>query len=395
MKHILKLLCIICMLAACHKDNPEPTPQPDPQPNGDIYITDSVRYEADHMTAYNYVYPSTDPDGQPVTLSATITLGDDVKQSRSAMGIILYNHFSIFRADQCPSRGELSIQKTLANSPLITVSPDYYGFGVSEAEHQAYCISAINAQACVDALLAAEELLSQMRYTWNDNIFNVGYSQGGQTAMGVTRLVAQRYPNVNFRCTLAGAGPYDIATTYQLMMQDTIIDQPSNTISVLLAYNEFYRLGMTPPQMFLEPVLSHIDEWFFSKQYTRQQIDALVGSNTPTNYLSPSLIDLSSDLALLLAQAFEGDNLCHGWTPRSDEPIYLFHNTQDNIVSPVNTVNLYRHLTTAGATQVTLDTAAYGSSSAINGHDTGAIYFILNAVNAISDMLGIDPWSLT
>ncbi len=391
MKHTLELLCLACLLlAACHKDNPEPDPQP--QPDEAIHITDSVRYATEHLTAYNYVYPSTDPDGQPITLSATITVGDDVKQSKSALGIILYNHYSIFRADQCPSRGELTIQQTLARSPLITVSPDYYGFGSSEAMHQAYCISAINAQACVDALLAAKELLVRMGYTWSDNLFNVGYSQGGQTTMGVTRLVAQRYPDIRITCTMAGAGPYDIATTYLLMMQDTVIDQPSNTISVLLAYNEFAKLGIHPSQMFLEPVASHIDDWFLSKQYTRQQIDNLVGSNTPTDYLSPSLIDLSSDLSLQLAQAFESDNLCKDWTPRSDEPIYLFHNTQDNIVSPENTTNLYRHLIAAGATQVTLDTAAYGSSASLNGHDTGALYFVIKAINTMCDMLGIEPW---
>ena len=394
MKKCLIPLALIAslLLAACHKDNPEPQPQPVPEPEGAIHITDSALYAAEHLTAYNYVYPSTGPDGQPVTLSATITVGDEVKQSKSALGIILYNHFSIFRADQCPSRGELSIQKTLASSPLITVSPDYYGFGSSEAMHQAYCISAVNAQACVDALLAAKELLTKMGYTWDDNLFNVGYSQGGQTTMGVTRLVAQRYPDIRITCTLAGAGPYDLTTTYRTMMQDTVIDQPSNTISVLLAYNEFAELGMQPSQMFLEPVASHIDEWFYSKQYTRQQIDALVGSDSPTDYLSQDLIDLGSDLALQLAQAFETDNLCKGWTPRSDEPIYLFHNTQDNIVSPENTANLYRHLTAAGAARVTLDTAAYGSSASVNGHDTGAIYFVIKAINTICDMLGIEPW---
>ena len=44
---------------------------------------------------------------------------------------------------------------------------------------------------------------------------------------------------------------------------------------------------------------------------------------------------------------------------------------------------------------MTLDTAAYGSTATINGHDTDAIYFILKAVNTISDMLGIEPWSIS
>lgn len=394
MKHTLKLICLACLLTACHPDNHEPEPGPQPRPTGDVYITDSVRYEAAHMTAYNYVYPSTDPDGQPVTLSATITMGDSIKQAKSAMGLILYNHFSVYRADQCPSRGELSIQKSLARSPLITVSPDHYGFGATESKHQAYCISSVNAQASVDALLAAEVLLADMGYTWSDNLFNVGYSQGGQTAMGVTRLVAQSYPDISFTCTLAGAGPYDIASTYRLMMQDSVGGYPSNIISVLLSYNEFAHLDITHDAMFLEPVLSHIDAWFFSKQYTRQEIDALVGTLLVADYLTPALIDLNSDLSQQLSQAFDADNLCQGWTPRSNEPIYLFHNTQDNIVSPANTVNLYNHLMASGATHVTLDTAAYGTSPVLNGHDTGALIFIVNTTNVLAEMLGIEPWNM-
>lgn len=389
MKHLLKLICLVSLLTACHPDNPEPEPGPQPQPSGDIYITDSVRYEAEHMTAYNYVYPSTDPEGQPVTLSATITLGDVVKQSKTAMGLVLYNHYSIYRADQCPSQGELSIQKSLVHSPLITISADHYGFGVTVSEHQAYCISSVNAQASVDALLAAEKLLASMGYTWDDNLFNVGYSQGGQTAMGVTRLVAQRYPDIKITCTLAGAGPYDIAATYRLMMQDTTGGHPTNVISVLLSYNEYAHLGMEPSQMFLEPVLSHIEEWFYSKQYTRQEIDALIGTGAVAAYIAPALIDLESNLSLQLAQALATDNLCQGWTPRSDEAIYLFHNTQDDIVPLVNTENLYQFLTANGASQVTLDTAAYDSSPTANGHDTGAIFFLIKASNIISNILGI------
>ncbi|MBR6899732.1 MAG: hypothetical protein IKN29_05520 [Bacteroidales bacterium] len=394
MKHLPILVSMVLLLTACHKDTPEPTPQPQPQPVGAIYITDSVRYETEHMTAYNYVYPSTDPDGQPVTLSATITMGDSIKQAKSAMGLILYNHFSVYRADQCPSRGELSIQKSLARSPLITVSPDHYGFGATESKHQAYCISSVNAQASVDALLAAEVLLADMGYTWSDNLFNVGYSQGGQTAMGVTRLVAQSYPDISFTCTLAGAGPYDIASTYRLMMQDSVGGYPSNIISVLLSYNEFAHLDIAHDAMFLEPVLSHIDAWFFSKQYTRQEIDALVGTFLVADYLTPALIDLNSDLSQQLSQAFDADNLCQGWTPRSNEPIYLFHNTQDNIVSPANTVNLYNHLMASGATHVTLDTAAYGTFPVLNGHDTGALIFIVNTTNVLAEMLGIEPWNM-
>ena len=397
MKHHLQTLSFLftvtlfCLLSACTK---EPIPDPPDSHDDDVYITDSVRYAADHMTVYNFVYPSTDPDGNPVTLSGTITLGDSVTRHRPAKGLALYSHFTIYRADQCPTRGELSIQKVMARSPLITISADYYGFGSTESKHQAYCIANANAQSSVDALIAARKLLADMGYQWDDHLFNIGYSQGGQTAMGITRLVAEHYPDIHFDYTFAGAGPYDLPATYSQFLLDTLTSMPSTVISVLLAFNEFSHLDIPYSDLFIEPVLSYIDEWILSKRYTRQEIDALIDAHSMADYLTPAMLDLETDISKRFLAAMETDNLCHGWTPRSNEPIYLFHNTQDITVPPVNTQNLYQFLITHGATNVTLDTADYGSSPILPAHETGAVYFQTYAIQIMADILGIQPWSI-
>ena len=56
----LLAVTLFSLLSGCTKE-----PIPDNH-NDEAYITDSVRYASDHMTAYNFVYPSTDPDGNPV-----------------------------------------------------------------------------------------------------------------------------------------------------------------------------------------------------------------------------------------------------------------------------------------------------------------------------------------
>ena len=263
MKHPIQSLSflltviLLCFLSACTK---EPNPDPTDNPDGEAYITDSVRYATDHMTVYNFVYPSTDPAGNPVMLSGTISLGNSVTRHRPAKGLMLYNHFTVYRADQCPTRGDLSIQKVMARSPLITISPDYYGFGSTESKPQAYCISSINAQSSVDALIAARKLLTALGYSWDNHIFNSGYSQGGQTAMGVVRLVAEHYPDIHFDYTFAGAGTYDIPATYRCFLQDSIAGMPSTVASVLLAYNHFFHLDYPYSDIFIDPLLSHIDD---------------------------------------------------------------------------------------------------------------------------------------
>lgn len=380
-----------CLVAACTKD---PTPSPSDSHDGEAYITDSVRYAADHMTVYNFVYPSTDPYGNPIMLSGTITLGDSVTRGRPAKGLMLYNHFTVYRADQCPTRGDLGIQKVMARSPLITISPDYYGFGSTESKPQAYCISAANAQGSVDALIAARKLLTTLGYSWDDHLFNSGYSQGGQTAMGVVRHVAEHHPDIHFDYTFAGAGSYDIPATYRRFLLDSIAGMPSTVVSVLLAYNHFFHLDYPYSDIFIDPLLSHIDEWILSKQHTRQEIDSMINAHTIADYVTPTMLDLNSDISQRFLSALDQDNLCQGWTPRPNEPIYLFHNTQDITVPAVNTIDLYHYLTTHGAAHVTLDLDDYGGSTALPAHETGAVYFMMHSVQIMSEILGIQPWSI-
>lgn len=380
------LVTVLCFLfVTCKKEDPPVVPE---ETVSEAYIVDTIYYETNNMTAYNFVYPSKDPYGKEIMLSGTITFGEAVKPDVPAAGIILYNHFTVYRADQCPTRGDLAAQGMLANTKLITVSADYYGFGATESKHQAYCISRANAQASVDALLAAQKLLSGLGYTWDDKLFNAGYSQGGQTSIGVLRLVAEQYPDIHFTYTFAGGGPYDIPATYKCFLQDSIVVLPSTTISVLLAYNEFCGINAAYSKLFIEPLLSKIDEWFFSKRYTREELDANLGTLAMTDFFSPDILNIQSELSKRFLEVMEYDNLCKGWTPRSDEPVYLFHNTKDDAVPVVNTENLHRFLIAQGATKVTLDVDDYGSLPNMPPHQFGAVFFIQNALSILREIVG-------
>lgn len=383
----LFLLCTT-LLASCQKNEDNPvTPEPNDMPMTEAYITDSVYYAQNRMMAYNFVYPSTDPYGQPVMLSATITMGNDVSRGENAKGLLLYNHATAFRADQCPSKGDLTIQSMVLDMGLITVSPDYYGFGATEHRHQAYCLSIYNARTCIDALQAAKTLLTEMGYRWDDRIFNAGYSQGGQTTMAVVRLAAEEYPGLDITYTIAGAGPYDLPETYRQFIDASITGTPSTVIGVILAYNEFAHLGATREELFLEPVRSHIDEWFYSKRYTAKEIDGLVGPLAIADYVYPALLDTTSSRFQELVQAFDSDNLCQGWTPRGTERIMLFHSTQDNTVPVANTHRMYDYLTTHGVQDVDLQLHDIGATATTSAHENAVLTFGLLALLKIREII--------
>ena len=203
-----------------------------------------------------------------MTLSGSIIIGDEVEDDgKKAAGMVLYNHFTVFQKDECPSRGEVGVPMVIVGSKMIAVAPDYYGFGVTGDKNQAYCISRANAQASVDALIAARELQKEKGYTWGDLLFNAGYSQGGQTSIGVLRLVAEKYPDIKVTHTIAGGGPYDIGETYRQLVSKEESTMPSTVISSVLSYNEFFKLGIDLADVFLEDVLKGIPEYLLSKNY--------------------------------------------------------------------------------------------------------------------------------
>lgn len=379
------MLLSVSLMVCCTKD--ETPVEPSDLPMATAYISDSTTIG--EMTVYNIVYPSTDPYGNPIMLSGTITFGNSVKSDKQAQGLLIYNHFTVYRADQCPSKGALTEQQYTAGLDLITVSPDYYGFGVTEHHHQAYCLSKVNAQASVDALLATKELLSARGFTWGNLLFNAGYSQGGQTTMGVVRLVAEKYPDLHLTYSFAGAGSYDISETYRQFITATIAGMPSTAVSVLLAYNEFYQVGASREEMFVEPVLSHIDDWILSKRYTREEIDAKIGSLSIDQYVSPLLLDTTTSLSRRFFSIFERDNICKGWDASKSSHIMLFHNTKDITVPVANSVNMYNFLTEGGATDVVLDTANYGGgNNSTPAHEQGALTFMMHAFEKLNSLLG-------
>ena len=315
-----------------------------------------------------------------------------MRSTQHARGLLLYNHYTVYRADQCPSKGELGAQLFMTGSGLITVSADYYGFGVTEDKQQAYCISGANAQTSVDALIAAKALLASHGYHSDDVLFNAGYSQGAQTAMAVVRLVDQKYPDIHLTCTFAGGGSYDIPETYRQFIRSGKTAMPSTVISVLLAYNEYFSLGIPREAIFREPLLSHIDEWVLSKKYSREQIDRLVASNSISDWCAPELLDTDSELSQRLMAALDRDNLCHGWSPRKDEHIYLFHNSADGAVPVENTQNLGKFLREQGVEHLSMRVANYGALFGQPAHETGAIFFVAEALLKVCDILDINIW---
>ena len=351
-------------------------------------VTDSipVLLFPNHMN-YVFNYPSVDPFGNPCTLSGTITVNKKlIEEDKPFNGILLYNHFTIYATTQAPSRGAVEFPTGASLTDFIVVAPDYYGFGITEKEPQAYCISRANGRASLDAYLAAKRLIEDLQVKKGNDFVIAGYSEGGQTTMAVLREISERHPEIKVKRAFAGDGPYDINSMYDAITQG-YTEMPSTVCNVLYAYNHFCRLGYDIHDYLKDPVAKNFDEWFLSKQNKRRALDEeLIKTKKTSDICTDAVLNTNSSLSRRFKSAFNEDALTSGWTPRKDFDVMLFHDTKDDVV-PVENFYAMSEFLKANRIKTEEFVGEYSSEATkeagITNHETSALTFFLRIIEWI------------
>ena len=348
-------------------------------------VTDSipVLLFPNHMN-YVFNYPSVDPFGNPCTLSGTITVNKKlIEEDKPFNGILLYNHFTIYATTQAPSRGAVEFPTGASLTDFIVVAPDYYGFGITEKEPQAYCISRANGRASLDAYLAAKRLIEDLQVKKGNDFVIAGYSEGGQTTMAVLREISERHPEIKVKRAFAGDGPYDINSMYDAITQG-YTEMPSTVCNVLYAYNHFCRLGYDIHDYLKDPVAKNFDEWFLSKQNKRRALDEeLIKTKKTSDICTDAVLNTNSTLSRRFKSAFNEDALTSGWTPRKDFDVMLFHDTKDDVVPVENFYAMSKFLKDKGIKTEEF-VGEYSSETTkeagITNHEVSALTFFLRII---------------
>lgn len=352
-------------------------------------ITDSIPVEIlPDLMNYVFNYPSTDPFGNPCTLSGVITVNKSlIANGKPFNGILLLNHFTIYATTQAPSRGAIEFPTGAALTDFIIVAPDYYGFGVTENEPQAYCMSRANGRAALDAYMAAKRMIEDLDVKKGDDFVIAGYSEGAQTTMGVLREISERHPEIKVKRAFAGDGPYDLNSTYDAIAKGTT-EMPSTVCNVLYAYNYFFNLGYDIHDYLKDPVASNFDEWFLSKKHKRVELDEeLIKTKNAREICTEAVLNTQSPLSIRFKQAFAADALTSGWKPLSDLDVMLFHDTKDDVVPVENFYAMSKFLKDNGVkTEEFADEYSNEITKEIgfSNHETSALTFFYKIIEWIT-----------
>ncbi len=299
------------------------------------YLNGLVNINFDQLV---FEYTSLAPDQKStVRLTASINMPGAVYDKTSkARALVLYNQYTTCKKRERISQDNYDDASLLFNKfeRFISISPDLYGWTLTEDKPQTYCCPEILAIETVDAWDAAMMLLEQEGYDFKDlPAFNVGYSSGGYHAMAVQKYVDEKRPDIFFTATSTGGAPYDFTTVLETYVKTNFTGYQCALPLVIVAYNETYNLGLDYKDIFLPPLCDKIDEWILSKDYTSWGINDLIGLDTKIDQmLTPAALDYTRGIGKKIYDIFRDKALCGPWAkwqPNTDTKHFILHSKDD------------------------------------------------------------------
>lgn len=278
------------------------------------------------VASWRIEYTTLDANGSEVRASGLISVPQ--KPAGSTSPVLSYQHGTTFYDAEAPSNhavpGEVAV--VLASLGYVVVAPDYVGFGTSRGAAHPYLLATPTAAAVNDMLSAGKTWRALNQVADNGQLFLTGYSEGGYATMAAHReLQASGSPHLaNLRMAVVGAGPYDVQTTL-----DGLIDLVRSKQPVL---------GALINPGFLRYLSASARE-----EVRRAVLGALIPDDADVAYDTRFLDTFFADDTRTIAQNYS----VYDWRPQV--PVPMFHGRDDQTVPYASSVNAQRAMRTQGA----------------------------------------------
>ena len=273
------------------------------------------------------VYKSVDINNGPILLSGKVILPAKGPIKR----YILVSHYTIASNREAPSN-IFSLEGLLVKLGYALIIPDYIGYGVTADKVHPYLVMELTARNVLDMYDAVVPFLEKAGCApEHDDIYLMGYSQGGATTMAVLHEIEHNEIPIKIRRVFAGGGPYDIKYTYDQFVETNWASYPCAVPIMMQGMVVGNKLDLDMSTMMASNIYENLDEWVNSKLYTSNQINALIGTNVTSNLLTPIGMDRTSkEVSELYKAMTENSILTYSWTPKA--PVFIFHSMDDDVV---------------------------------------------------------------
>ena len=273
------------------------------------------------------LYKSIDVDGQPTILSGKVILPAKGPIKR----YILVSHYTIASNKEAPSN-IFSLEGLLVKLGYALIIPDYIGYGVTADKVHPYLVMELTATNVLDMYYAVVPFLEKAGCApEHDDIYLMGYSQGGATIMAVQHAIEHHDKPIKIRRVFAGGGPYDIKYTYDQFVETNWASYPCAVPIMMQGMVVGNKLDLDMSKMMQPFIYENLDAWVNSKLYTAGQINTLLGSHVTSDLLTEIGMDRTSKEVSELYKAMVNNSiLTYSWTPKA--PVFMFHSMDDDVV---------------------------------------------------------------
>lgn len=379
-------------------------------------VNDEADVFGSGMARLSFHYRSVDPlhPGDSITMSAAIFVPNDIyDRKKKAAGILLLNHPTVMRSDEAPTTYVSGIIKNTIEGNIIAlekdyimVCADYYGFGLTERidgvkQPQTYLYADCTARHVLDACQSAKVLLHEEGYDVGNVLVNMGYSQGAHTSMAALKTTVEdsHYGGLKFDYTICGGGPYDLQVFYDELMTTNKYSYPV-AVGMLMAYahqieraqgNKDFE-DITLGDLFDEAMVPQVENLFYygikTGSTTNRSIFILYDESKGLDVkkmISSGMQDKSSTVFKAFDKVLVANSLTHGWTPREDDRIYLFHSSGDEIVFKACSDKMVDYLQSQGIEVGSDKNVSYDTFPFLT-HEMGVVPFVLSATYRLNQL---------
>ena len=332
----------------------------------DIEIPLDIIYD---VSLYRVEYHTVDPHNVPTIASGVIALPLD---QPGPLPFFSFQHGTILRRTSVASvNGFDVISMWLGGRGYITVLPDFLGLGVSEMLHP-YMVSIPSATAVVDMIRAGRHLCDSLNFSFSEQLFLSGYSEGGYITMAAHKYIEEELAEeIQVTASAPCAGPYDLSTVmYDLMMTPEPYGSPYYLPYTVLAYDDVYELFTSPSEYFIPPYDTLLPP-LFDGNHSGNEVNNVMPAIPMDIFLPEFVEEITSDPEHPLRQALQ-ENDVYPWVPQA--PVTLLHSIDDELVPVENTLNTYDYFTEHGAENVEIYVDNLGS------HGQAASILLLAAI---------------
>jgi pimeloyl-ACP methyl ester carboxylesterase len=282
---------------------------------------------------YRVTYASVIPElnNRPTSASGLLAVPEN---GTNTMPVISYQHGTVFSKTAVPSMPDESMETRLmlaqfAGQGYIVVAADYFGKGES-TDHDSYLVKSSTQQACLDMLLAARSVSTDLNLHWGP-LFLSGWSQGGWATM----VFLNKLENVAIAVTAAAtaASPNDLYSIINHWLHDPrdkdAVFLPDLLALQLNAYAEYYDIPSLPESAIKPEYLQEARELYLNKvtwEEAEKKLPTRLADFLQKDFIATSSLGESRYWKILRAN--------EGYVWRSKTPLRSYYGEADE-VTPV------------------------------------------------------------